>query len=190
MISSSDLALLLQYLQVPELKWDLRPEWKSSTPNHREEIHRAKKQLPENWFSSISHCGKAGGFVAVPAPFRIGFDIEEIARVSDQAAKRVCDDPEIEFAEAPSASSLWVAKEAAFKGLFEINQPTTVSEIEIGPWEIKSKHMECFKVRSVEYQRTPDACGAVLHMGEVKLSFFALNSQLWSCETEKSNRTK
>ncbi|MGE0631908.1 MAG: hypothetical protein AB7O96_05845 [Pseudobdellovibrionaceae bacterium] len=187
MISDSDISLLLKHLQIPDLKFDLRPEWNSGNPNHRKEIHHQIKSLPFEWSASISHCGKAGGWVAVPAPYKIGFDIEEVSRVRPELARRICEEPDEEFTTAPSASSLWVAKEATFKGLFDINQPTVISQIEIGPWEVYDS-LECFKLRFIEYQRTPEAYGVALQKNELKLGFFVLNSQLWSYETEKSNR--
>lgn len=187
MIPAELVPSLLQYLQIPEIKWDIRSEWNSQNPQHRQEIHTEKNRLlPKDWNTSISHCGQAGGFIAAPEPYRVGFDIEIISRVKPEIAKRICEDPE-EALEAPSPSSLWVAKEACFKALFEIQQPAVVSSIEIGDWSKSSDEIECFKLRFLELQRTPPTWGAVLKIGELKLGFLALNSQLWSGNTEKFN---
>ena len=64
-------------------------------------------------FISIAHCKNAGGFAYCRHP--LGFDIEEVSRISDPILTRTS--TETERLHAPHMKFLWVAKEAAFKAL-------------------------------------------------------------------------
>ncbi len=62
---------------------------------------------------SISHCQRIGGYAY--SKFKMGFDVEEVAKISDAVITRTSSQEE--RARAPHLKFLWVAKEAAFKAL-------------------------------------------------------------------------
>ena len=64
---------------------------------------------------SISHCPTLGGFAFSPGRVGIGFDLEELSRLSISAIERVSTSEEI--ASAPDRTLLWSAKESAYKAL-------------------------------------------------------------------------
>ena len=80
---------------------------------------------------SLSHCPLMGGFVfsVGEETAGLGLDIEQDDRVGAELVARIAGKRECE--ESPRPSLLWVAKEAALKGL---PAPLTLSRISIFDW--------------------------------------------------------
>lgn len=90
--------------------------------------HSSNGPASESYYS-ISHSGHLGGFVL--ADFPVGFDLEPLSRkISVRAALRITNPLERKL-KVPSPLHIWVMKEAAWKSLRRINQPTTISRIAI-----------------------------------------------------------
>ncbi len=135
----------------PSLTGHLSPEFASaSKPDHRAAIRRsirehldllakehdhvddlARPPSLNSWSVSISHCTGAGGWVAVPAPSRIGLDLEMRDRIQQKLIDRIAQPRELEGI--PDASFLWCAKEAYFKALTK-NQPVAITQLYIDSW--------------------------------------------------------
>lgn len=197
--------LLREILSVEDLDLVLSTDWASSKVGHRERIRRAlladislrlnldeeqKKHVLDlsitpkvtEYSVSISHCRQMGGYVRASDRTSLGFDIEVIDRVSELAAKKMRFD-DSEWNEAPSASSFWVAKEAAFKSLFSISrQPVVPSQVKVGQWKRWNEMIETCQIVDVENQEVPHGRGCVwtsildLNNSNVsmKMSIFAL----------------
>ncbi len=172
-------------LQRPKLQLHLRPEWGSQHSGFRQAI---KDDIQLKKFSlsqvSISHEQNLGGYLLDPdieAGTRhsfvndIGFDLEITGRVSRPVALRVSNIDELTLA--PSAASLWTAKEACFKSLRGPEQPQLLSQLELGQWQKKTSHLETVQLISVD-GKTPSSTGfgVVIHQDNYTLSFFSLRS--------------
>jgi phosphopantetheinyl transferase (holo-ACP synthase) len=133
----------------------LRPDWGAEHKNHRQDIH---KNLSERGFHplqseltflhphfSIAHCGKLGGYASMPPlqEGKIGFDVEEVPRISEKVARRICTTDK-EYQQAPSPSLLWVAKEASYKSLRGPRQPETITAVEIHNWSLLDRQTATF----------------------------------------------
>ncbi len=148
-LSNSEVLRIRELLRISSLEVVLKSEWGSREPGHREQIHSQLKKKMAHAYplsdSSISHCPSLGGFVFAQQGkqniFQIGFDVEETARISDAAARRICQTA-AEFELAPSSASLWTAKEAAYKSLKGPSQPATVSEVTLTSWSLVSSARE------------------------------------------------
>lgn len=81
----------------------------------------------ENLFFSISHNKSIGGYAACDR--KIGFDMEEVSRITSENVGRVCSAAEV--AACPDFKLLWSAKEATIKAL---KQLLVMSDIEIISW--------------------------------------------------------
>lgn len=123
---------------------EIKPEWGSQVDNHRVLIRQGLKAryaseaasdlldlevLPKlkKGFVSISHARGLGGY-AYSADW-LGFDLETDARVRPELAARISTMEE--FSAAPDAASLWCAKEAAYKALAFVEQPTMVTDFSL-----------------------------------------------------------
>lgn len=123
---------------------EIKPEWGSDVENHRRLIREGLKsryadvaasdlldlEIPprlKKGFVSISHARGLGGYVY--GSDWLGFDLETDARVRPELAARISTMGE--FAAAPDAASLWCAKEAAYKALAFVEQPTTVMDFSL-----------------------------------------------------------
>lgn len=131
------------------------------------------QKLPELSYAqiSISHCPQLGGFAVNPGTNRVGFDIEVEGRVSEAVAARIGSPNEVEAA--PDPTSLWVAKESAFKAMHRhVLEPTTISEIEIFNWQRIEPHLLSFSftVRNIG-EEVFVGRGSVLHFRRLKLGF-------------------
>lgn len=168
-LSIEDVEQLRKVLKLPTLEFILRPTWGSLSSSHRQEIHshleKRKHEVHDICASSISHCRSLGGFAfsafAPDQKIQLGFDVEEDLRVTDEIARRICKSSE-EFSVAPSAVSLWTAKEAAFKVLKGPLQPRVVSEIELRDWNILSSQIETVWIKSGQGSLFSSALGVVL----------------------------
>lgn len=117
-------------LKDPSLKVINFAAWGASNPQHKELIHATLDQVTQQssgLFSSISHTHSEGGFAL--SQFPVGFDIEVTSRVTLEIVARVSSNEEL--LSAPDLSSLWCAKEAAFKAFKHFQQPKIVSQIKI-----------------------------------------------------------
>lgn len=124
-------SFLQAHFNNPFLQLDLRPEWSSLNENHREHI-KARLNQPGVESSSISHCQTLGGFVASHKPVRLGFDVEENSRVTEQVLLRMFAKSEVDACPKPFA--LWCAKEALFKSLKDDGQPDALSQLPEIEW--------------------------------------------------------
>jgi phosphopantetheinyl transferase len=142
-IPSELLQVLQKTLGEPTLQIAIESAWGANHEGFHEKI---KSMLATQNFtdSSISHTQDLGGFACIKTDGKaIGFDIELIARVSDEVAKRVCTDP-TELSAAPSPAHLWVAKEAAFKALKGKSQPLVLSQIVLTNWRKQDSQIETY----------------------------------------------
>ena len=192
---SSDLESILQlariYLGRPQLQLHLDPSWGSAIEGFRGSI---KNDIIAKFFSlsqvSISHCSNLGGYAAdseiqahpkdqsynylSPVQSAIGFDLELTSRVSTRIAERVSADTQ-ELEEAPSASSLWTAKEACFKALRGPHQPAILQQLKIGNWNNISSQIETVEILECQGQLfTSSGLGIVFRQELYTFSIFSI----------------
>lgn len=130
---------------VPGIRGLSAPEWGAHAGDHRSRIRDSLRDTlnisegmelspprSTDWSISISHSRKEGGWLAVPRPARIGFDIEQIERIQPHIIERTCDRQEI--AGCPNPAFLWSAKESLYKAL-EHEQPQAVTQLKINDWK-------------------------------------------------------
>lgn len=133
----------------PLLTGDINPEWSSESQNYRQKIRKAASV---SRFFSVSHCHSMGGFVGLtdlhPKSLQIGFDLEEIARVSEGVAKRVSNPRDQDPGAEHTPALLWTAREAAFKALIGPEQPQVISQIRLGPWQNPQENIWTFTFQS------------------------------------------
>lgn len=80
-----------------------------------------------NLFFSISHNKSLGGYAVCDQ--KVGFDLEEIGRLSNETIHRICSSKEVTLC--PNVKLLWSAKESSVK-IFK--QDLLMSDIEILSW--------------------------------------------------------
>lgn len=114
---------------------EVQSEWGSDHPQHRLKIKKAALACVH---SSISHCPQMGGFIGLaqghPPTLQLGFDIEDIARVTDLVAERVAH-PKDHAVSGRSPALLWSAREASYKALAGPCQPQVISQIALIHWK-------------------------------------------------------
>jgi hypothetical protein len=84
---------------------------------------------PLRW-ASISHTSKAGGYAWTDSEKPLGFDLEDPSQITAAVVERVALNS-AEFISSPSPAFLWVAKEAAFKGLSHHPNLQVMSQVPI-----------------------------------------------------------
>lgn len=141
----------------PELRSQGTSLWGAKEQNYRANIRVSLKEVlqpaekvddlskpPKSavWSISISHAANFGGWVAIPLPARIGFDVEEGRRISEAVIARMS--TEIERKDSPNPSFLWCAKEAYFKALAQ-DQPQAITQLNISDWELVEPDFYSFK---------------------------------------------
>lgn len=183
--------LASEALNFPTLEFYLSPLYSTQTPQYRQEIRLALAQrfpdhadalkdvakipVHDRHSISISHSRQLGGFAIVPLPLRIGFDIEETARVTEQIALRMrVPGDEV----APGPAHLWVAKEAAFKCQLLGQQPKTSSEMVIREWTPSGLSNYLFRAKAPESGTDLGGYGFVTEYRLHLMCFFADASQL------------
>ncbi len=145
-------------LKIKFLEIHLDAKFGSQTTGHRENIRKnivsvyspllstwEKKaildlvSLPvgENLFFSISHTKSAGGYATCER--RMGFDIEETSRISQEIINRMCSIDELK--NCPDVRFLWSAKESSFKCISNLN---LVSEVKVTNWVKISENFYSF----------------------------------------------
>lgn len=188
------LEVLRRHLGLPDLQVILKNEWSSANADHRTKIREGLieelekhvrltadersrildlQQIPlhSHVGFSITHNKQCGGFALDPQGHAMGFDIEIIDRVKENLISRVAVSKE-EAERAPSAASLWVAKEAALKSLFRSGlQPNVVAEVEIGEWNLDHAIENCRLITTEEKLRNTRGC--VMNLENMKLAVFA-----------------
>lgn len=111
------------------------PAWAANEAQHRLLL---KKAVSVAVHSSVSHSPMLGGYIGLtdkhPSTLQLGFDIEEIDRVTQAAADRVAHPKDHGFGLLTPAGR-WSAREAAFKALQGDCQPQVVSQIALTEWE-------------------------------------------------------
>ena len=144
--------LFIQTSVDDNLRLILDTKWNSKTLSYRKDIrsfletqysfHFSRQQLAQlndlNWlpeakdgYISISHCKSLGGFVF--SKFKIGFDVEDIDRISLDILKRTS--LETELSECPRSEFLWVAKESGFKALSSSYPDTVMTDLICHNWQ-------------------------------------------------------
>lgn len=179
LISAAEIEKIRTLLGLPHLEVVLRPTWGSENLSYRDEIHgELKKKMAKAYpfsDSSISHCRSMGGFAFTVYDSNhvigLGFDLEEDSRVTPEIAQRVCK-KEDEFSNAPSAASLWSAKEAAFKSLKGPKQPKVVSEIEITGWQKVDSQFETAFVKDPQAFGSSRIQGVLIKKAPYTFAFF------------------
>lgn len=152
------------------LKFYLDPAWASTTENYREHIRQHiilnhnlstiekenildLQQLPlsKNYFFSITHSSQLGGYVVSPQP--VGFDIENISRLTSETVKRVSSQSEWSMFESSDIRLLWPIKESLVK-LFTIDKtnPPLMSDFTLTNFEQNKFETDC----AVGYAWTED----------------------------------
>lgn len=110
------------------------PAWGADRPQHRLLLKKAASAAVH---ASVSHAPMRGGFAGLtdahPARLQLGFDLEEIDRVTEAAADRVASPRDHGFGKLTPARR-WSAREAAFKALQGDCQPQVVSQIALTDW--------------------------------------------------------
>jgi 4'-phosphopantetheinyl transferase EntD len=108
---------------------------KAGEPEHEALTDLKQPPRPVKFSVSISHTKGFGAWIACPRPHRIGFDVENQARIKCEIVERVSTPSELKAA--PRFEYLWCAKEAHFKAM-ESDQPATISRLEISGWKEKN----------------------------------------------------
>ncbi len=103
---------------------------------------------------SLSHCAQIGGlaFAAATDCAGLGLDLETQDRVSERVARRTVRSEQPEFAESPSGTHLWIAKESSYKCLRNLNQPEVISQFIIENWRILAPDLWAFSFRTTHQQ--------------------------------------
>jgi len=144
-------------LGLTTLEFHASPHWGSNTADHREllrealetrikelgcvltqknpypvsapaDLSTASAEIARSISISISHAKSVGGFALLSShEGSIGFDIEDIGRVTDAVAKRISA-PGEQKPESLESDLFWAAKEAAFKALRGPRQPAVLSD--------------------------------------------------------------
>jgi 4'-phosphopantetheinyl transferase EntD len=146
----------------------LSHEWGSRSVDHRHRIRAAIRARAEREFGlsdhetraienldalpvvrggvvSIAHCPEMGGFAWRDGDVSIGLDVEVRERVRPERMKRVAKDDEL--LDAPSATHLWTAKEAAYKCLCAKTESYYLSDLVISDWRWREKSGPCADIR-------------------------------------------
>jgi hypothetical protein len=143
----------------PEVRGAGELSWGARGKDHRSQIRESLRAelgvedleesppRPADWSVSISHSRREGGWLAVPRPFRIGFDVEELSRIQPRIIERTCTPQEI--AAAPNPAYLWSAKEAYYKAL-EHEQPEAMTQISIDRWSEIEPGIYEFRAKNLE----------------------------------------
>lgn len=130
---------------LPTARGEGQALWNAKVIDHREQIRDSIRASlgdsglskspprPLDWSVSISHSSVFGGWLAVPRPHRIGFDVELSGRIQPRIIERVCSRQEM--AECPNPAFLWCAKESYFKAL-EHEQPETITQLTVTNWTV------------------------------------------------------
>ena len=113
----------------PQIRQDIVANYSSLLSSSEKRVILNLEALPfaQNLFFSISHNKSVGGYATCDQI--IGFDLEEISRLSIDTISRVCTSSEM--AACPDFRLLWSAKEAAFK---TSKQLLVMADIEITSW--------------------------------------------------------
>ena len=175
-IDNHKLESLRKYLNCPDLQVFAYPEWGSENTDHRKLIHAHRDQIILNshtpLHSSIAHTQGMG--VLMISSHAVGVDVENTHRVSEPIAKRVAKPGEYEAA--PSAASLWTAKEACFKALRPFSQPSVLSEFSVGDWQKITSQYETFTLLEYSEFRAPSAgAGMCFHERKFSFGFYCVN---------------
>lgn len=137
---------LIQEIQkiLPAARGEGQSNWNANVSDHRQQIRASLRASlggegfddspprPLNWSVSISHARFFGGWLAVPRPHRVGFDVEVSERIQPRIIERVCSRQEV--AECPNPAFLWCAKESYYKCM-EHDQPETISQLTVSNWK-------------------------------------------------------
>lgn len=172
LITTAQIEVLKTLLSAPELQVFTQTNWGSQDPTHRESLREFAQNF-SHAFTSRSHTQGAGIFVAHFSA--VGVDIEISDRVTPAVAARIASAEEVKAA--PSAASLWSAKEAAFKALYTFAQPAVVSKISIGDWKNIDSRTETFRLTNAQEFNAPvNGSGAILNLAPFTFAFFVFAS--------------
>lgn len=163
-------------LKDPSFNFIANEIWGSKNPEHRLLIHAQSAHIKSSHreiHTSITHCEGIGIVAYSRNP--IGVDAEPTDRVQTKTAARVS--TEDELVAAPSAASLWCAKEACFKALKSYHQPSVLSQISIGDWQKIDSHTETYRLTNPQSFHSPcENHGIVFRTLQHTCSFFIFRS--------------
>lgn len=122
---------------IPPLLGEVSENWGANQQNHRQKIQLESRQALH---ASISHSPMRGGYIGLgpdhPKDLQLGFDLEEVDRVTEDVVRRVSHPrDEIPGAGEETPALLWSAREAAFKSLRGPSQPQVISQIRFFDWK-------------------------------------------------------
>lgn len=185
------LLIAREALMMPELELVVSEKWRSGktvefrqllrdslasklamlAPSKDPSSVRELSHLPEHplFEISISHCRAMGGYVLVPKPHCVGFDIEEIARVKETVAERVTNAKDTK---APSAAHAWAAKEAIYKCLNSSHQPEVIADIAVHSWTLSKPEIFTFRAARVDSFPDPKGYGVAFKADQLIYSIF------------------
>lgn len=185
-----------EILKAPKLIIDLNKSWGAEHPTHRLDIRQGilmkfpqadSQQLlnlqnppsrplgtSDSPSFSVSHTIGLGGYAA-SAHGSVGFDIELVNRVTAKIAARVSIGEELALA--PNPSVLWVAKEATFKSLLPLRQPSTLSQFETFRWKKIDSLFETFLLKQPEQFGATGGSGSVYCNGQYVVGVFVVDSK-------------
>ncbi len=149
-------------LDLPHIEGFISPDFASHKKNHRHLIRQSLFQKMfqltnkpfyeglnilkpplkfKNYFISISHSKKIGGYVIAPNQ-SIGFDIEETSRCKKHLYEKIISKEKEQQTE---VSILWTLKEASVKSLSFLQEKIFIRDIEV-------KNNECSKTFHVRFK--------------------------------------
>lgn len=113
------------------IRQNILDRYQAQMTNDEQHVMLDLEQLPttKNLFFSISHMKHHGGYAV--SDEKIGFDVEDISRISTQVVERITSSSEI--FKAPQLEFLWSAKEAVFKVASPIDN-LVIKDVEITGW--------------------------------------------------------
>lgn len=175
-IDNNKLESLRKHLNCPDLQIFAYSKWGSENPDHRKLIHEHRDRIVSNssspLHSSIAHTQGLG--ILVISAHAVGVDVEKTHRISAPVVKRIA--VAGEFDQAPSAASLWTAKEACFKALRPFKQPSVLSGFSVGSWQKIASQFETFSLLNYSEHQVPSAgAGVSFHDENLSFGFFCVN---------------
>ncbi len=132
--------------------------------NEADFLNLDKQPIIEGLGLSISHCKSMGGFAISFSSGHVGFDVEDVSRVSDELASRISS-PEEKY---PIPALQWVAKESTYKACNKLFNLTHIGQIKIDEW----KESEGSYSFSASTQDGPVGIGVATFSKNIAIAFF------------------
>ena len=130
----------------PAVRGQAETRWGAGQPEFRVQIRTALAEAlpdadckdlqipprPRTHSVSISHTQNLGGWMSVPRPLQVGWDVEVQTRIKHHVIERISTAEELSLS--PQPTFLWPTKESFYKAL-EDDQPLTITELTIDTWQ-------------------------------------------------------